>query len=312
MYYYLFMKYLITGSEGNIGSSLKDVFAEEKNEDYACIDIFHKNEANYKRCDISNIRQIRKVLDLFEPKIVINLAGEFGRWNGEDYYENLWQTNAIGVKNFLELQKEYKFRFVHASSSEVYGDYKGIMTEEIMEEVPIRQMNDYAISKWVNEMQISNSVLMNGTESVIFRIFNTYGPGETFNEYRSALSRFIFSILMDLPYKVYSGHIRTHTYIKDCARMIKIIADIGKSGEAYNVAGPDKTSMEEINEMICKIANKPFKKEFLESKNEPFTTKEKLVSNSKFMNLVNKEFKFTPLKQGLENTIEWYRDLLSE
>ena len=212
----------------------------------------------------------------------------------------------------MELQKEYKFRFVHASSSEVYGDYKGVMTEEIMEEVPIRQMNDYAISKWVNEMQISNSVLMNGTDSVIFRIFNTYGPGETFNEYRSALSRFIFSILMDLPYKVYSGHIRTHTYIKDCARMIKIIADIGKSGEAYNVAGPDKTSMEEVNEMICNIANKPFKKEFLDSKNEPFTTKVKLVSNAKFMKLVDKEFKFTPLKQGLENTIEWYRDLLSE
>ena len=39
-------------------------------------------------------------------------------------------------------------------SAEVYGDYDGVMREDVMDTVPIKQMNDYAISKWVNEMQI--------------------------------------------------------------------------------------------------------------------------------------------------------------
>ena len=306
------MKYLITGSEGNVGQALKNVFLDENITEFASIDIVHKNEKNYQRCDISNIRQIKKTPDKFHPEIIINLAGEFGRWNGEDYYENLWKTNAIGVKHFLELQKEYGFRFVHASSSEVYGDYDGIMTEEVMEKFAVQQMNDYAITKWVNEMQIKNSILMNDTDSVIFRIFNTYGPGEVFNNYRSAVSRFIYSVIKEYPYKVFSGHIRTHTYIKDCARMIKIVADKGLNGQAYNIAGPDKTSMEEINKMICEIANKPLNEKYIQTESEPFTTKIKLVSNSKFMKLVNNDFQFTPLYTGLKNTINWYEKFLSE
>ena len=33
---------------------------------------------------------------------VYHAAAEYGRWNGEDYYENLWSTNAVGTKNILE------------------------------------------------------------------------------------------------------------------------------------------------------------------------------------------------------------------
>jgi len=39
-------------------------------------------------------------------------------------------------------------------------------------------MNDYAISKWLNEMQILNSAAMFGTETVRMRLFNVYGAGE--------------------------------------------------------------------------------------------------------------------------------------
>ena len=30
---------------------------------------------------------------------VYHLAAEYGRWNGEAYYENLWQTNNVGMKH---------------------------------------------------------------------------------------------------------------------------------------------------------------------------------------------------------------------
>ena len=38
------------------------------------------------------------------------------------------------------------------SGSEVYGDYEGVMLEDVTDKFSIKQMNDYAISRWVSEM----------------------------------------------------------------------------------------------------------------------------------------------------------------
>jgi dTDP-glucose 4,6-dehydratase len=40
------------------------------------------------------------------------------------------------------------------------------MSEEVMDQVEIKQLNDYAMTKWVGEMQILNSAAMYGTETV--------------------------------------------------------------------------------------------------------------------------------------------------
>ena len=36
--------------------------------------------------------------------VVYHAAAEFGRWNGEDFYESLWRTNAVGTKNVIRLE----------------------------------------------------------------------------------------------------------------------------------------------------------------------------------------------------------------
>jgi dTDP-glucose 4,6-dehydratase len=101
----------------------------------------------------------------------------------EDYYEQLWRSNVVGTKNLLRLQERLRFKVVFASTSEVYGDVSEPMSEELMDAKEIRQLNDYAMSKWVNEQQIMNSASMFGTETVRVRLFNTYGPGEYFTPY---------------------------------------------------------------------------------------------------------------------------------
>ena len=53
------------------------------------------------------------------------------------------------------------------------------MTEDVMENNFIKQKNDYALSKWVSEIQIMNSREMFNTETVRIRIFNTYGQENT-------------------------------------------------------------------------------------------------------------------------------------
>jgi dTDP-glucose 4,6-dehydratase len=57
----------------------------------------------YVRADVRNFRQLERIFDKHRFDSVYPLAAEYGRWNGEDYYENLWQTNCIGTKNMLSL-----------------------------------------------------------------------------------------------------------------------------------------------------------------------------------------------------------------
>jgi dTDP-glucose 4,6-dehydratase len=57
----------------------------------------------------------------------------------------------------IRLQERLKFRLIHFSSSEVYGDWPDLMVETVMDE--IKQMNDYAMTKWVNEMIVANGCI---------------------------------------------------------------------------------------------------------------------------------------------------------
>jgi dTDP-glucose 4,6-dehydratase len=130
---------------------------------------------------------LERAFEQWKFDFVYHLAAEYGRWNGEDYYENLWQTNAIGTKHLIRLQEKLKFKMIFFSSAEVYGDYEGVMTEDVMEKNPIKdtyQMNDYAITKWAGELMCMNSAKMFGTETVRVRPVNCYGPSEHYTPYR--------------------------------------------------------------------------------------------------------------------------------
>ena len=124
---------------------------------------------DFVRADVRNYRQVEKLFAGEEFDYVYHLAAEYGRWNGEDYYENLWATNAIGTKHMLRMQEKEGFRLIFFSSAEVYGDYAGTMNEDVMKTRPIQetyQMNDYAITKWAGELMCMNSSAMFGTETV--------------------------------------------------------------------------------------------------------------------------------------------------
>lgn len=180
-------KILVTGGAGFIGTNLIKELKSRGHHVFAS-DLYNTEREDYIRCDVRNYRQLVMLFEEYGPfDYVYHLAAEYGRWNGEAYYENLWQTNIIGVKHLIRLQEKYGFRMVFFSSAEVYGDYKGKMKESVMENEPIKltyQMNDYAISKWAGELICLNSAKMYGTETVRVRPVNCYGPYEEYTPYR--------------------------------------------------------------------------------------------------------------------------------
>ena len=311
------MKILVTGGLGTVGRGLIAELRERGDQVYS-LDLAHQpdeigfslrsdlSNPQYVRCDVSEYRQLERVIRQLGPfDLVYHAAAEFGRWNGEDFYETLWRTNAIGTKNVIRLQEQLGFKLVHFSSSEVYGDWPQLMVETVMDAYEVKQLNDYAMTKWVNEMQIRNSALQYGTQSVVVRLFNTYGPGEYYSPYRSVNCRFLYCALMGYQWTVFRGHYRTSTYLADTVRTLANIATNFKPGETYNIGGNQMHTIEELSDTVLKVTGaNPNLAQYRES--EILTTKIKRVDTAKSVRDLDHKNSYS-LEEGLQITADWMR-----
>lgn len=250
------MRILVTGSQGTLGVPLVAALTRRGHEVWQC-DLQHQRDDNYIRADVANFRQLSRVFEANQYDYVYHLAAEFGRINGEEYYDTLWQTNVIGTRNVLEWQRRKQFRLVFASSSEIYGDrHAATLTEDIPLQHSIIQHNDYATTKWVNEIQIMNFERRFGCETVRCRFFNAYGPGEYYHHYRSVVCLFAYRALHDLPYEVYEGYHRVFMYIDDFIPTLATVCERFVPGEVYNIGGEEFRSVRELSDIICRHLGK--------------------------------------------------------
>jgi dTDP-glucose 4,6-dehydratase len=299
-------KILVTGGMGAVGKPLSREL-EQRGHEVWIADRMHSHQYNYFRCDVGEFHQVERVLTSQDFDYVYHLAAEFGRRNGEDFYENLWKSNAIGTKNMIRMQERRKFRMIFFSSSEVYGDYRDVMYEDVMDKVAIKQMNDYAMSKWVNEMQILNSAANFGTETVRVRLFNTYGPGEYYSEYRSVICLFIYRALHNMPYTVYTEHKRTSSYVDDTVRTLANIVDNFKPGEVYNIAGGELHDMKRASDIILKYLGKDDSLVEYKDRQEDTTLIKQVDVAKAIKDLGHKST--VSLEEGIRRTIEWQKEV---
>jgi dTDP-glucose 4,6-dehydratase len=298
------MRIFVTGGLGAVGTFLVEELRGRGHEVWLC-DLMHHHDPQYLRSDVSEFRQLERIFDKHNFDYVYHLAAEFGRWNGEDFYETLWRSNAIGTKNLIRLQEKHRFRMVFFSSSEVYGDWDGVMSEDVMDTHEIRQLNDYAMTKWVGEMQVMNSAAMHGTETVRVRLFNVFGPGEKYSNYRSVNCLFCYRALHNIPYTVYLNHHRTSTYVADTVFTLANITDNFVPGEVYNVGSTEYHDIKTVSDFILGYLGKDDSL-VTYSQGEPFTTRDKKVDVSKAV----RDLKHGPkvsLADGLARTLEWMK-----
>lgn len=301
---------LVTGGAGFIGTNLVRELESRGHEVFA-IDLFNTERENYARADVRSYRQVERIFERHSFDYVYHLAAEYGRWNGEDYYENLWQTNVIGTKHMIRLQEKLRFRMIFFSSAEVYGDFEGVMTEDVMEKNPIGdtyQMNDYAITKWAGELMCLNSAKMFGTETVRVRPVNCYGPHEHYTPYRGFIPKFIYHALFRRPYTVFRGHRRIIDYVEDSCRTWANIVDNFIPGAVYNVAGrPEwERDIREYSDLILAATGRDDSLVTYEEA-EPFTTKVKTIDCSRAIRDLGHDPKVPP-EEGIRRTVAWMKE----
>jgi dTDP-glucose 4,6-dehydratase len=298
---------LVTGGTGFIGTNLTNELRSRGHEVWTC-DIEHGEDPQHYRADVGEYRQVAEIFQERTFDYVYHLAAEYGRWNGEDHYENLWRTNVVGTKHMLNLQNRHGFRMIFFSSAEVYGDYDQVMTEDVMERVPIKQMNDYAISKWAGELQCLNHAKMFGTETVRVRPVNCYGPHEYYSPYRGVIPIFVYRALMGETFTVYRGHKRIFDYVEDTCRTFANIVDNFIPGEVYNVGSREDwvITIEELADIVLEVTGAS--PDLVEYKGEEdFTTKVKVVDFSK----ARRDLEHDPqvdIHEGIRRYADWMRE----
>jgi len=301
-------KILVTGSQGTLGRPLVAELRARGHEVWGC-DLQHQADPHVLRADIRSYRQLEQLLERSGAvDFVFHLAAEFGRLNGEEFYETLWSTNVIGTRHILELQRHHGFELIFASSSEIYGDrHEEILHEAIPLQSAIIQHNDYATTKWVNEIQIMNFERRYDSPIMRLRFFNAYGPGEYYHHYRSVIALFCYRALFDLPYTVYRGYHRVFMYIDDMIPTLANAIDKFTPGEVYNVGGREFRAVEFASNLILDYLGKddslveylPEEKHNVQNKRPDISKAESAFGHNPVITL----------EDGIPRTIEWMKSV---
>jgi len=314
-------KIIVTGGLGFIGSNLIDLLIKKNfyvinidkvsySSNFYNVRDFKKNK-NYRfiKCDILNNNKISKILKKEKPDALFNLAAESHVDRSIDYPYPFIKNNILGVFNLLEAVKSYykdnkKFKFIHISTDEVYGD---IIKGRTKESFPYKPSSPYAASKASSDHLVYSYYHTYKMPVIITNCSNNYGPKQ---HPEKLIPKVIYNIINDIDLPIYGDgkNSREWIYVEDhCAALIEVLKK-GKIGEFYNIG-----SNENINNlMICSKLIKIFKKLNLKSKSKIIFIKDRPGHDRRYALNSNKiidELKWSreiKIDNGLHKTVKWY------
>jgi len=215
------------------------------------------------------------------------------------------ETNIQGTLNLLQASLENNVkRFIHTSTSEVYGTAKYVPIDESH---PLQPQSPYSASK-IGADSIALSFYYSFDLPVtIARPFNTYGPRQSA---RAVIPTIITQILNNKK-QIKLGDVsptRDFNYVIDTCEGFIALANSKKSiGEVVNICSNYEISIKDTLELIKKITKSEV--EFIVDKQRLRPKNSEVYrlfgDNSKIKQLTSWRPKYT-IEKGLEKTIEWF------
>jgi len=215
------------------------------------------------------------------------------------------ETNIQGTLNLLQASLENNVkRFIHTSTSEVYGTAKYVPIDESH---PLQPQSPYSASK-IGADSIALSFYYSFDLPVtIARPFNTYGPRQSA---RAVIPTIITQILNNEK-QIKLGDVsptRDFNYVIDTCEGFIALANSKKSiGEVVNICSNYEISIKDTLELIKKITKSEV--EFIVDKQRLRPKNSEVYrlfgDNSKIKQLTSWRPKYT-IEKGLEKTIEWF------
>lgn len=312
------MRLLVTGGAGFIGSNFVRRIADSTLNGISSVTVLDKLTYAGVRENLSTAESLPGYQfiegDICDPQIVSSLIGEVDavvNFAAESHVDrsitssaDFIETNVAGVQVLLDALNatKKKIRFIQVSTDEVYGS---INSGTWAEDSPLLPNSPYSASKAGGELLARSYNKTHGTDVVITRCSNNYGP---FHFPEKLIPLFITNLLEGKKVPVYGNgkNVRDWLHVDDhCQGIYKVLMN-GKSGEVYNIGGGQELTNLEITHLILKAMNSSESSiDYVEDR------KGHDFRYSVNWSRINQELGYEPkvrFEDGLAETIHWYKE----
>ena len=240
------MKVLLTGSNGLLGQAITSIFSRESDIELIQTSAEEKSYLDYgypyKTLDITVKEDVKKIIEFYEPEIIINCAAYTNVDKCETERELSWKINVDGVKNLIIAARRSDSKIIHFSTDYIFDGKNGPYSEI---SVP-NPISFYGREKLASE----NSLVTSDIKFTIIRTLVLYGIGN------NVKSNFALWMLEELrnnrPVNIVTDQISNVTMIDDLAFGTLKIAEKGCTG-IYNIAGSDILSRYDFAMKMCEV-----------------------------------------------------------
>ncbi len=220
--------------------------------------------------------------------------------------QTTFEANVLGTHNMLMAARDTGVRrFVFAASSSAYGAGEALPKRETM---PLAPVSPYAASKAAGEVYGTTFFRAFGLQSIALRYFNVFGPRQDpTNQYAGVIAAFASRMLRGQPPIIFGDgtQSRDFTFIEDVVRANLLAADAETvHGEVVNIACGERTDLNTMVGLFNEVLGTDY--EPIYEPPRPGDVKHSLADVSAAHALLGYE-PSVPFRQGLEQTIDWYR-----
>jgi dTDP-glucose 4,6-dehydratase len=305
------MRVLVTGAAGFLGSHLVDRLLGDG---HSVVGV--DNLSTGERANLVHLKGERRFefieQDICEPfdsgavDYVFNMASpasppEYIRLSIETL-----RVGSAGTENALKIAERYEAGFLHASTSECYGDpAEHPQTESYWGNVnPVGPRSVYDEAKRYAEALTMAYHRTRGVNTHLVRIFNTYGPRLHPSDGR-VISNFMMQALEGEPLTIYGdgSQTRSFCYVDD---LIEGIVRLAASGEhlPVNIGNPDEFTILECAQAVLEVTGSKSQLVFQPLPEDDPARRRPDIGKAR--RLLGWEPK-VKLREGLEMSIEFFR-----
>jgi dTDP-glucose 4,6-dehydratase len=343
------MKILVTGGCGFIGSALIRHIIRQTQDDIVNVDAltYAANTAALEECadspryqfehaSICDGAAMARIFSVHQPDVVMHLAAESHVDRSIAESASFIQTNIVGTYTLLEAARTYcddlpaqrqaKFRLLHVSTDEVYGDLlhpdefcasssvKGGRGEAetlplFTETTAYTPSSPYSASKASSDHLVRAWHRTYGLPVLVTNCSNNYGPWQ---HPEKLIPLTISHALAGKPIPIYGKgeQIRDWLYVDDHVRALYLVLTEGQIGETYNIGGHNEKRNLEVVQTICDLLDElvpktgTYKDHIIHVADRPGHDRRYAINASK----IASELTWSPLdnfESGIRKTIIW-------
>jgi GDP-L-fucose synthase len=297
------MRVLVTGGGGFLGSHLVERLQAEGN------DTFVARRSDY---DLTHEADAVRLFEDAQPELVFHLAAEVGgiganRANPGRY----WYANLMMGAHVLEQARARGVgKLVLAGTVCAYPKFAPVpfREETLWDGYPEETNAPYGVAKKSLLVGAQAYREQYGTSAIYLLPANLYGPGDNFHHTNA-------HVIADLIRKMHESAdevvlwgdgtpTREFLYVDDCVEGLLLAAKHYDGGEPVNLGTGKEISIRDLAELVAELSG--FEGEIVWDTSMPNGQPRRSLDASRARELFGFEAR-TPLREGLERTIAWYR-----